>query len=158
MQVLILDNDLNMNIRSYVDKHVHKLAMEITQILCTTMRVKGYSGADIYKITHKNHPWCIFAREKEDHFVYLYNLANGLFKEYSYRYGRVHKSEQILHKCFEISSYKNKKINIEGWNFPMCIPTKYIKSNVVESYRSFVIGERSHIASWKNRQKPEWWK
>lgn len=51
MQVLILDHDLNKNIISYVDRHVHKLAMEITQILCTTMRFKGYSGEDIFKIT-----------------------------------------------------------------------------------------------------------
>jgi hypothetical protein len=159
MQVLILDYDLNKNIVSYVDKHVHKLAMEITQLLCTTLRVSGYTGTDIYKLTHKNHPWSIFARERTDHFIYLFNLANGLFNEYSYRYdGRIHKSHEVLKRCFEISGYKNKQVDIHDWKFPFCIPSQYISpDDVVSSYRSFLINERSHLASWRKRDIPEWW-
>jgi len=159
MQVFIFDRDITNNAQFYCDKHVVKIPLEITQILCTSVRVlNGYNEDDIYKITHKNHPWCKFGYSSEEAFIYLYNLGYSLFKEYTYRYNRTHKSEVILTRCLEIIEYKNRDVDFDSLTFPLCIPEQYKTKDAIESYRNYCLGEKHHIGKWTNRPKPYWWK
>jgi hypothetical protein len=41
---------------------------------------------------------------------------------------------------------------------PMAMPDQYKTNSVVESYRNYYMGEKSEIASWKNREVPNWFK
>jgi hypothetical protein len=36
------------------------------------------------------------------------------------------------------------------------MPDEYKVECVVESYRNYYIGEKSDLAVWKNRKKPDW--
>lgn len=158
MQVFLLDEDMQKNAESYVNKHIVKIPLELTQVLCTSLRENGYSCENLYKSTHVKHPWCKFAQASSQNFLYLYNLGLILFKEYSFRYERKHISEEVLNRCFLLSGLKNDiDLTFNKFDFPLCFPEKYKKNNVVESYRDYVINEKLQMGVWKKRKKPEWW-
>jgi hypothetical protein len=158
MQVFLLDEDMQKTAEYYVNKHIVKIPLELTQVLCTALRENGYKGEEIYKSTHVKHPWCLFAKENPRNFLYLYNLGLVLFKEYSFRYEKKHSSEKILNRCLFLSGLKNEtNLSFDKFDFPLCFPEKYKKNNVVDSYRDYVINEKSQMGVWKKRNKPEWW-
>ncbi len=49
----------------------------------------------LYKATHINHPSAIWARESKANYQWLAYLLVELCKEYTHRYGKVHKCEEI---------------------------------------------------------------
>jgi hypothetical protein len=78
-----------------------------------------------------------------------------LCKEYTYRYGKRHKSQDVIEWCV------TNKPNICDKEFTepaRAMPNEYKVDSVVESYRNYYIGEKSKIAVWKNREIPEWFK
>ncbi|MFN9952871.1 MAG: hypothetical protein ACK55I_07210, partial [bacterium] len=52
-----------------------------------------------YRLTHKNHPCSIWARESLSNYLYLCELTLELCREYTYRYGKTHKTQQVLEWC-----------------------------------------------------------
>ena len=76
-----------------------------------------------------------------------------LCKEYTYRYGRRHKSQDVIEWCL------TNKPNISDTEFtepPKAMPDEYKVNNVIESYRNYYIGAKKDFAKWKNRNIPEW--
>jgi hypothetical protein len=108
-----------------------------------------------YKLSHKNHPCAIWSRESLSNYLYLCDLGLELCKEYTYRYGKRHKSQDVIEWCV------TNKPNICDKEFTepaRAMPNEYKVDSVVESYRNYYIGEKSKIAVWKNREIPEWFK
>jgi hypothetical protein len=68
-----------------------KMCLETAQILSTTLRCYGFSG-DVYRITHENHPACIWARQNRANYNWLLAHFRALCDEYTKRYGKTHKS------------------------------------------------------------------
>jgi len=102
--------------------------------------------------THTNHPCSIWTRHSIENFNKLKHLAKCLGDEYTYRYGKVHKSTTILHY---IPDPVNFPENPES-AFPCAMPEEYITDNVVESYRRYYALGKKHIHFWKKRSKPYW--
>jgi hypothetical protein len=76
-----------------------------------------------------------------------------LCKEYTYRYGKRHKSQDVIEWC--LSNKPN--INDVGFtNPPKAMPDEYKVDDVIESYRKYYRGAKSGFAVWKNREVPEW--
>jgi hypothetical protein len=127
--------------------------VEYAQILCGVHWVQG--GEAPYKLSHKNHPCAIWSRESLSNYLYLCDLGLELCKEYTYRYGKRHKSQDVIEWCV------TNKPNICDKEFTepaRAMPNEYKVDSVVESYRNYYIGEKSKIAVWKNREIPEWFK
>ena len=40
--------------------------------------------------------------------------------------------------------------------FIQCMPDIYKSNNPIQGYRNYYIGEKQHIATWKNRPIPNW--
>jgi hypothetical protein len=78
------------------DKRALKMVLETAQMLSTALRVHGYEGDGIYKMTHKNHPSSVWARETRENFQWLLRHFKALSDEYTFRYGKVHKSSRLL--------------------------------------------------------------
>lgn len=136
----------------HVDKHVVKMAVESTQILCSVYYFTGESEYSPYKLTHKNHPCCVWARTSLSNWLWLKELALALCAEYTYRYGKIHKCEAI------IRSLRTPSLPDIGFTkVPLAMDEKYIISDdPVENYRNYYrLGKRS-IWSWKRRGRP-WW-
>jgi len=156
MNIFLLDTDTRKCAQYHCDKHVVKMILETAQLLCGVHHVTNQVTTEVpYKLSHKNHPCAIWARESLPNYLYLCDLGLELCKEYTYRYGKRHKSQDVIEWCLI------NKPNIPDTTFTTparAMPDDYKVDNVVESYRRYYMGEKSNIAVWKNRETPEWYK
>jgi hypothetical protein len=151
MNIFFLDLDTKKCAEYHCDKHVVKMILETAQLLCSTHWVIGSEAP--YKLSHKNHPCSIWVRESLSNYLYLCDLGLELCEEYTYRYGKRHKSQDVIEWCL------TNKPNISDTEFtepPKAMPDEYKVNNVVESYRNYYIGAKKDFAKWKNRNIPEW--
>ena len=137
----------------HVDKHVIKMVLETCQILCTVHHLTKSDYIPPYKITHKNHPCIIWTLSSRENYKWLTKLGIELCKEYTYRYGKIHKCQNYI---------KDMSKNIPdiprlGFTPPaQAMPEIYKSNNTVESYRAYYFFEKMELHSWKKREIPEW--
>ncbi len=100
MNIFILDLDVKKCAQYHVDKHVVKMILETAQLLCGVHHVTDQVTDQVpYKLSHKNHPCSIWARESLSNYLYLCELGLELCNEYTYRYGKRHKSQDVIEWC-----------------------------------------------------------
>lgn len=161
MNIFVLARDPVVAARQQCDKHVPKMLLEATQILCNTYP----DGSVPYKRTHYNHPCSKWTRESLVNFFWLMQHAWALSYEYRYRFGRMHASEAVLfwleHKdplpfrVFETAQEEHAK----NLHFVQAMPERYRGSNVVAAYRRYYAAEKSRFAKWeRGRNEPRWWR
>lgn len=155
MNIFFLDYDVEKCVQYHVDKHVIKMSLEYSQILCGVHHTidQPTTNQIPYKLSHKNHPCSIWARESLTNYLYLCELGLELCKEYTFRYGKRHKCQDVIEWCV------TNKANICDKGFtepPKAMPDEFKVDCVVQSYRNYYIGAKSGFANWKNRKKPDW--
>lgn len=152
MNIFFLDFDVKKCAEYHCDKHVVKMILETAQLLCSAHHVTG--GSAPYKLSHKNHPCSIWVRSSLSNYLYLCELGLKLGEEYTHRYGKKHKSVEVIEWCLV------NRPNIHDVDFtspPLAMGDEYkIGNDVIESYRNYYKGAKSNIVSWKNREKPFW--
>jgi hypothetical protein len=154
MNIFFLDEDPTMSAQYHVDKHVVKMILETAQLLCGVHHATAPDNTYVpYKLSHKNHPCSIWARTSLSNYLYLCELGLELCKEYTYRYGKRHKSQEVIEWCL---IYKPNVPDVEFTEPAMAMPDEYKVGDVVQSYRNYYMGAKSGFATWKNRQKPFW--
>ena len=159
MNIFFLDTDVKKCAEYHVDKHVVKMILETAQLLCGVHHVINQERPSTvqvpYKLSHKNHPCAIWVRESLSNYLYLCELGLELCKEYTYRYGKRHKSQEVIEWCLT----NKPRISDNGFTDPpKAMPDEYKVDNVVESYRNYYRGAKSSFASWKLRETPKWFK
>jgi hypothetical protein len=153
MNIFILDWDVKKCAIYHNNKHCIKQLLESSQLLCGVHHVVGTQTDIPYKLSHKNHPCAIWARESLSNYLYLCELGLELCNEYTYRYGKRHKSLEVIMWC--ITNRPN--IPDIGFTEPArAMPDEYKVKSVVQSYRNYYIGAKSGFANWKNREVPFW--
>lgn len=166
MNIFVLDEDPRLAAKFSCDKHVVKMILESTQLLCTAHNIldgenikrKNSRGEliTLYKTTHKNHPCSIWARKTSSNYKWLYEYTLELCKEYTRRYNKVHKCENLL--ClFLFNLPKNIPVG-NLTNFPQCMPENYKNNDIVTAYRQYYLGEKKRFAKWKTGNIPYWWR
>ena len=163
MNIFFLDTDVKLSAQYHVDKHVVKMILETAQLLCSAQHLNGNIDKELipYKMTHKNHPCAIWARQSLPNYLYLCELGLALGEEYTYRYGKTHKSVEVIKWCL------TNKPNIPDTEFtcpPLAMPDEfktvsntYPITSAVLSYRKYYKGAKSDLASWKKREVPTWY-
>jgi hypothetical protein len=137
----------------HVDKHVVKMILETTQILCSVHILTSSEYKPPYKLTHKNHPCNIWARKSLSNYIWLVNFGKALCDEYTYRYNKIHKCQSILYEL------EKNFPNIEDIGFTdiaLAMPDMYKGDDPIICYRTYYYFEKYHIHSWKKRSIPEW--
>jgi len=161
MNIFFLDENPTLSAQYHVDKHVVKMILETAQLLCSVHHVTdqlptNYRRSTVeapYKLSHKNHPCAVWARQSLSNYLYLCELGLELGKEYTHRYGKRHKSIDVINWCI----INKPNIPDIGFTTPaMAMPDEFKVDSVVESYRNYYMGAKSDLASWKNREKPFW--
>lgn len=109
----------------------------------------------LYNATHMNHPSAIWARQSVENYNWLVEHLFALGDEYTYRYGKVHKTMTKL--GYEIQSPPH---NLRDWDMtpmPSCMADEYIISDdPVTNYRNYYKHGKSNIHAWKKREAPAW--
>ncbi len=153
MNIFVLDNNPKKCAEYHNDKHVVKMILEQNQLLCGVHWMIGNTAP--YKLTHKNHPCSIWARECVENYLWLCDMTLELCKEYTYRYGKRHKSQDILNWCSTNIPDIPSKGNITP--FALAMPDECKIGSAIDSYRAYYMMSKRELAAWKNRQKPEWY-
>ena len=160
MNIFFLHLSQSMCAAMHADKHVIKMILETTQLLCSVWHVVDPEHSvytPCYKLTHRNHPSSVWARESRSNYVWLCKLGMELCKEYTYRYGRIHKCEAYLRDL----SLNIPPIEHVAWTPPrLAMPDEYKSDDFVESSRQYYFFEKSHLHCWKGkvagRDPPHW--
>lgn len=156
MNIFILDWDVKKCAEYHCDKHVVKMILETAQLLCGAHHLTDQVADQVpYKLSHKNHPCAIWVRESLSNYLYLCELGVELCKEYTYRYGKRHKSQDVIEWCI---TNKIKIIDRGLTPPPKAMPDEYKVPDVIQSYRNYYMGAKSGFTTWKGRNIPEWFK
>ncbi len=149
MNIFVLDENPKLAAQYQCDKHVVKMTLETAQLLCSV-----YEDAP-YRRTHYNHPCSIWVRESVDNFSWLIVHGIALANEYTFRYGKVHKSQAVIEWA---RNNPPQLPEIGLTKHVLCMPEEYKISCVVTSYRNYYRGDKSRFASWRrDRVHPTWW-
>ena len=152
MNIFVLDNNPKQCAIYHNNKHCIKQLLETAQLLCGVHWVEG--GEAPYKLSHKNHPSAIWARECVENYIWLCDLGLELCNEYTYRYGKRHKSQDIFEWCLLNVPNIPEKGDITP--FALAMPDECKVGDAVASYRVYYMVEKRGFAVWKNRETPEW--
>lgn len=148
----------------HCDKHVIKQLLESVQILCSVYHIKA-SHLDIpYKLSHKNHPSCIWTRSSRGNFEWLIQHSKALCEEYTKRYGKIHKSQAILEWCktqkvhlsFDINDLQPFSVAIGGDKECRKRIRNFNDLPVWQQYRLYYVFDKP-FAKWDRLQNtPQW--
>lgn len=156
MNIFVLDSDTKKCAVYHNDKHVVKMILEYAQLLCGAHHMTESKYEIPYKLSHKNHPSAIWTRECIENYIWLCDLGLELCEEYTYRYGKRHKTQDVIEWALV---HKPKiKSNNDITPFALAMPDECKIGDAVESYRTYYMVEKRSIANWKNRETPEWFK
>jgi hypothetical protein len=152
MNIFILDHDIQKCARYHCDKHVAKMILEATQILCTVCNQHGIKTP--YRSTHKHHPCVLWTGQSIQNWRWLKRLADALNREFKYRYGHIqdHRAYQIL-KALKAPPLPNIGLT----PFVQVMPSEYkVPGDAITAYRQYYIGMKHAFATWKRRRVPKW--
>jgi hypothetical protein len=169
MNIFFLDNDPKLCAQYHCNKHCVKMLLELAQMLSfshrildgvkeikkvnnrtkTIYRLPNHDDV-IYKATHINHPCAVWVRESIDNYQLTYDIFRYLCEEYTYRYGKIHKSERLL---FNILS--NSPTNIPELGLtkkPQAMPDKYKCDDTIQAYRITTSARKPNLLCGQNDQ------
>lgn len=152
VNIFILSEDPIEAARMQCDKHVVKMILETGQMLCAAHN----PGDAPWKRTHFNHPCTIWARTTKSNYEWLAVHGLELCAEYTRRYKKRHKAEDVLIWCAQ-----NIPKNIPDGcltSFAIAIKNKdYHKEDAVSSYRTYYLKDKIRFARWRYCDPPQWW-
>lgn len=162
MNIFALHENPYTAVQEMCDVHIVKMIVESCQLLSTHDRLtKNLPEDDTrYKVTHQNHP-CRVCLSYLPNYVWLVKHLHALLLEYTYRYGKTHKSAELFHKHWE--PYLNMYHGSFAVKFPKCMPDEYkvgdesIES-VVASYRNYYKFKKISMYKFRytGRTEPMW--
>ena len=160
MNIFFLDKDPKTNAKYHCNKHVIKQLLEQFQMLSTAHRIldniPNEDDSVLYKIAHKNHPSTIWARSSDENYKWLYDSTIALCDEYTYRYGKIHKSDTRLRE--RLKKLPNNISRGELTPPPQCMPDAYKHDatfdGTMQAYHDYYINEKNHMLKYKNRDVP----
>lgn len=130
------------------------MILETAQLLSTAHHILDGENAPsgIYKSTHKNHPSAVWARISSANYEWLYLHYLALLDEYTYRYGKSHKSGELQ------DILVNLPRNMPEGNFtqpPPAMDDVYIISDdSVLNYRNYYKYGKAHLHKYTKRDVP----
>jgi hypothetical protein len=152
MNIFILDDCPDKAAIQQLDKHVVKMPLETAQMLCSALVRHGCEGTP-YKAAYRKHPCTIWAGDTRTNFLWLIKHGVALSQEYTARYGRRHKSQDVIEWC---ATQAHLIPSGQLTEFAQAMPDHYKNPCPVTAYRSYYLGDKARIATWK-RNQPEWW-
>lgn len=151
----------------HVDRHVVKMILETAQLLSSAVHmlcsnedenIKTIILPRLYKLSHKNHPSAIWARDNINNWTWLLYLGLALCKEYTFRYEKTHKTEELLiflkeniHIISPIFSHEEFYPPTPAMDEQYLIKNENNEIIPMLSYRNYYINGKKHLHSWKKR-------
>ena len=180
MNVFVLDKSPVIAAQNQCDKHVVKMIVESGQMLSTAHRMldgaaerrpsksgkrmipywslPGVLENVLYKAVHMNHPCTVWTMKSSENYVWHWRHLEALCKEYTYRYGKTHKTEKDLLEPLRAVPLSIPLGTLTDWPLAMGAAPECINpSDIVGSYRKFYHTKQSRFKmAWTTRAVPDW--
>lgn len=178
LNIFYIDSDPKKCAEWAVDRHVVKMILEAAQLLSTAHRVlDGTEGVshtksgrrkkvwllpdireyNLYSATHVNHPSAVWARQSNNNYNWLWCYLYEHCKEYTRRYGKVHKVE-TSNLLNELSQPPRNIAIAPFFQPPSAMDAKYIISDDARvNYRNYYKIGKAHLHKWKAPALPPVW-
>lgn len=162
MNIFFLDNCPVQSAKWLVNSHM-KMLLEFCQMGCTAYHLQNVEAP--YKSSHINHPSSRWLRASYDNFLWGIEHAYAIANEYTERYGKRHKSEDVLdwiesnmwQLSFDSNHLTPYAIAISDDSICRTLP-EFNQVDTVGKYRAYYFFDKSHLAAWKNENnKPHWY-
>lgn len=132
------------------------MVLETAQLLSTVAAELGGPAAGLYKPTHRNHPCvqALVAHTGYREWVVLHGCA--LAAEYTYRFGREHKSERVIFTAALRFSTRAPCRNF----FSQVMPEEFRQEDPHAAYRAYLVAKYAawkRPPRWTRREPPSWW-
>lgn len=159
MNIFYFDDCPIQSAQAQPDKMLVKMPLETAQMLCTAHRIlDGDEYADevgLYKVAYKNHPCTIWTRKTHKNYYWLLKHFLALGEEYTFRYGKTHKS---VDKLFTALSQLPGNMPLNAMSpIAQAMPDQYKDEDPIKAYRNYCINEKTYAKWEKGREKPLWW-
>lgn len=136
------------------DRRLVKMVLETAQLLSSAYVLQGKGHGWTYKLTHQNHPCAKWCRDSRANFLWLCALGIELSNEYTYRYGKRHKSLDVI-------------LNAKAWVDLLDFPDTGYRfdcsgqnvGDVFANYRACMVAKWEAdglLARWTKRVRPDW--
>ena len=154
MNIFFLSFDPRRAAEHHCDKHVVKMILETAQLLYTAhwkLSPRDLLPHNAYRMTHYNHPCAIWTRTSLSNYKWLCELGLALCAEYTFRYGKIHKTQDHLlwlARCLP---------DVPDWGItilPQAMPIEYKHPNPVEAYRNYYVGAKRRFLVYSKRSPP----
>ena len=183
MNIFVLDRDPRKAARFHCDKHVVKMILESGQMMCTShwlhnlwshrktlkdfKRVRDAKEFILknthpklippWSMSHVRHPCTEWTANVTGNYIWHGELMRALLDEYTRRYGKIHKSEEVYDWLI-----KNMPVNMNHGmkgTHPLCMPDECkVPGDPVQSYRNYYNKHKAYMAKWKLGNVPHWYK
>jgi hypothetical protein len=153
MNIFLLSTDPREAAEAHCDKHVVKMILETAQLLYCAHWVLDPDNllANAYRKTHPNHPCAIWVRESVENYRWLSDLGICLCQEYTYRYGKTHKTETHINW---LSDNFPPLPEIERTPFRMAMPDEFKNADPVIAYKQYYLGAKQRMLIYSKRPPP----
>lgn len=156
MNIFVLDADPARAAIAHCDRHVVKMIVETAQMLSTAHHVLDHRPAivGIYSPTHRGHQCSIWTREALGNYNWLLQLGQELCKEYSFRYGKVHKTQAVLERLATPPKFI-EPFGLTPW--AQAVGDEYkVPNNAILAYRRYYREAKAHLLTYRKRKPPIW--
>lgn len=151
MNIFVLSDDVMQAAEYHVDRHIVKMPLESAQMLCTNL--SNLQIPTPYKPVHQKHPCTIWAGKSAQNYQWLCDLGLALCLEYTYRYKKIHKCEEVINYCSKfIKEFQNTGLT----PFAQAMPDQFKNDNAIQAYRNYYKNGKNHLHQWTMRPVPEW--
>jgi hypothetical protein len=152
MNIFVVDQDPRTAARSLVDRHVVKMVLETAQMMCSVFP----EGEAPYRRTHYNHPCSVWTRERFANYEWLYSHGSALSSEFTFRFGKEHKSSAVIDWCWNNVSRSLFRSDGHITPFAQAMPDEYKDADPVVAYRRYYTLAKAHLHHWTRREEPAW--
>ena len=157
MNIFVLDKSPILSAQMQCDKHIVKMPLETAQMLCSVFHRHGQGDKVPYKEAHKNHPCTLWTGDSVDNFIWLWKHGMELCFEYTRRYNKIHKCQQVIMDLSKTDLGTLQYQDMEMTPHPQCMPDEYKCGDPVRAYRQYYNFNKKDIAKWeKSRPTPDW--
>ena len=180
MNIFILSQDPVTAAQMQCNKHVPKMVVESAQMLSTTHRildgveyrapsksgkrmVKHWKLDDptmekwLYKAVHVKHPCTIWSGQSILNYAWHYKHFKALCDEYTYRYGKQHKTARDL--LYYLSKTPKNIPIVDQTPFPLAMKSnpECMFEDAVKAYQAFYQTKQHRFKmEWTGRPVPDW--
>jgi len=174
MNLFVTDPDPVVAARNQCDKLLVKMILETAQMLSTAHRILDGTLASgkrkawvhpsldsvLYKATHYNHPSSVWLRTTADNYEWGYKHFSAMCDEYTYRFGKTHKTDSVLRSVLKHPPTALKRSTQTA--FVKCMgasPESLAIAEPVAAYRHFYQTKQNRFKMvWTKRPVPSWFK